>query len=90
MKGELEKQISALPFNQVAILQPSLLKGQRESLRLGETLGNAILPIICKLPFLKKYRPISGDDVARKMVSVSLSPKSRKHVYRLDELFSIR
>jgi uncharacterized protein YbjT (DUF2867 family) len=90
MKGELEKQISALPFNQVAILQPSLLKGQRESLRLGETLGNAILPIICKLPFLKKYRPISGDDVAKKMVSVSLSPKLGKHVYRLDELFSIR
>jgi uncharacterized protein YbjT (DUF2867 family) len=29
MKGELEKQISALPFNQLTILQPSLLKGQR-------------------------------------------------------------
>jgi uncharacterized protein YbjT (DUF2867 family) len=90
MKGELENKISALPFKQITILQPSLLKGERESFRLGETIGNAILPIICKLPFLKKYKPISGDDVARKMVSVSLSPEKGKHVYRLDELFNAK
>jgi uncharacterized protein YbjT (DUF2867 family) len=90
MKGELENKISALPFKQITILQPSLLKGERESFRLGETIGNAILPVICKLPFLKKYRPISGDDVARKMVSVSLSPEKGKYVYRLDELFNAK
>jgi uncharacterized protein YbjT (DUF2867 family) len=90
MKGELENKISALAFKQITILQPSLLKGERESFRLGETIGNALLPIICKLPSLKKYRPISGDDVARKMVSVSLSPEKGKYVYRLDELFNAK
>ncbi len=88
MKGELENEVSTLPFKQITILQPSLLKGERESFRLGETIANWLLPIICKLPFLKRYRPISGDDVAKKMVSVSLSPGKGKEIYRLDELFS--
>lgn len=90
MKGELENEVSTLPFKQITILQPSLLKGERESFRLGETIANWLLPIICKLPFLKRYRPISGDDVAKKMVSVSLSPGKGKEIYRLDELFSKR
>jgi len=88
MKGALEKEVSALPFKQITILQPSLLKGERESFRLGETIANCLLPIICKLPFLKRYRPISGDDVAKKMVSVGLSAGKGKEIYRLDELFS--
>ncbi len=90
MKGELETEVSALPFKQITILQPSLLKGERESFRLGETIANWLLPIICKLPFLKRYRPISGEDVAKKMVSVSLSLGKGKEIYRLDELFSKR
>ncbi|MEW6994872.1 NAD(P)H-binding protein [Colwelliaceae bacterium MEBiC 14330] len=90
MKGELENAVSALTFKQISILQPSLLKGERESFRIGETIGNAILPTLCKLPCLKKYRPISGDEVASKMVSVSLSPRTGKQIYRLDELFNIK
>ncbi len=90
MKGELEKSVSALPFKRVTILQPSLLKGDRESFRLGETVANCLLPIICKLPFLKCYRPIAGDDVAKKMVSVSLTSGKRRGtiIYQLDDIFS--
>ena len=88
MKGELENEISLLPFKRISILQPSLLIGDRETFRLGETLASWILPTLCKLPFLKQYRPIFGDDVAKKMVSVSLSAGNPKEIYRLDELFS--
>lgn len=88
MKGELENEVLLLPFKRVSILQPSLLIGDREAFRLGETLGAWVLPFLCKLPFLKKYRPISGDEVAKKMVSVSLSAGEPKEIYRLDELFS--
>ncbi|GAA0820874.1 oxidoreductase [Colwellia asteriadis] len=87
MKGELEQKVLRLNFKQITILQPSLLKGERESFRLGETLSNWFLPIVCKLSFLKKYRPISGDEVAKKMVSVSLSAIKENKVYRLDEVF---
>ncbi len=88
MKGELENEVSSLPFKRISILQPSLLIGDREAFRLGETLASWILPFLCKLPFLKRYRPISGDYVAKKMVSVSLSAGNPKEIYRLDELFS--
>ncbi len=88
MKGELEKKVSALPFKRISILQPSILKGERESFRLGESIANGLLAILCKLPFLKRYRPISGDEVAKKMVSVSLSTGKGKQIYQPDELFS--
>lgn len=87
MKGELEDAVSLLPFERISILQPSLLKGERDTYRLGEELGNRILPILCKLPFLRKYRPITGHQVANKMVTIALSAGSGKNYYRLDELF---
>ncbi len=87
MKGELEDAISALPFERISVLQPSLLKGQRDTFRLGEELGNHILPILCTLPFLRKYRPISGHQVAKKMVSLALSVGNGKKYYKLDEIF---
>jgi uncharacterized protein YbjT (DUF2867 family) len=90
MKGELEKNVLALPFKHISIIQPSLLKGEREYFRLGETVANWFLPIICQLPYLKRYRPISGSEVAKKMVSVSLSPEREREIFRLDEIFSLR
>lgn len=88
MKGELEQAVSALPFERISILQPSLLTGERESFRLAETVGNWVFPVLCKLPPLKKYRPISGDQVAKKMLLVSLSAGESKQIYQLDEIFS--
>jgi len=88
MKGDLEEAVSVLPFKRISLLQPSLLIGERESFRLGESVGNLVLPLLCKLPVLNQYRPISGDEVAKKMVSLSLSAGNTKEVYRLDEIFS--
>jgi uncharacterized protein YbjT (DUF2867 family) len=88
MKGELENEISLLPFKRISILQPSLLIGERESFRLGETLASWSLPVVCRLPLLKRYRPISGSDVAKKMVLISLTSGCCKEVFTLDEIFS--
>ncbi|WP_154224130.1 NAD(P)H-binding protein [Marinicella rhabdoformis] len=90
MKGELEDAVSLLAFERISIMQPSLLLGEREGFRLGETIGSWVMPALCKLPFLKKYRPITGDEVAKKMVAVALTPKSGagvKQVFALDEIF---
>lgn len=88
MKGELERDASLLPFDRISILQPSLLVGERDHFRLGEVVGSWIMPTLCKLPFLKKYRPISGDQVAKKMVSVALSEGNARETFTLDEIFS--
>ena len=88
MKGELEQQIKALSFNHISIFQPSLLLGERDNdKRLAEKLGSYLLPILCKLPILKKYRPIEGKQVAIKMCQISQRPNNGVTYFKLDELF---
>ncbi len=87
MKGELEHSVLSLPFEQTTILQPSLLLGERDGFRLGESIGARILPALCSLPFLKRYRPIQGQQVAQKMVELGIDTIPSQTHYRLDELF---
>jgi uncharacterized protein YbjT (DUF2867 family) len=87
MKGELETKVMTLPFERVSIFQPSLLLGNRDKFRLGEYLAGLLLPTLCLLPVLKRYRPIDGKIVARKMIEVSSKPGNSREIYSLDELF---
>lgn len=87
MKGELEDKIEGLGFQYVSIFQPSLLLGKRESARVAEGLASKVLPLICKLPGLKRYRPIYGAEVAQKMVAQSAQPKLSKQRFKLDQVF---
>ncbi|WP_028111000.1 NAD-dependent epimerase/dehydratase family protein [Ferrimonas futtsuensis] len=87
MKGELEQRVQSLPFNRISLFQPSLLLGQRSDFRPGETLAALLLPALCLLPGLRRYRPIRGEQVAAKMVAVSQSPGHPIETFRLDELF---
>lgn len=88
MKGELEQQIKSLPFKRISIFQPSLLLGERDHFRLGETLGAWLLPTLCKLPGLTKYRPITGKQVAQRMIYESLKAQQDKLTsFQLDEMF---
>lgn len=87
MKGELEDAVTKLPFKKISIFRPSLLIGKRNDFRLGEQLAKYILPIICLLPGLKKFRPIKGKQVAQKMVSLTESAEVGLQVFNLDEIF---
>lgn len=61
MKGELETRIQKLPFERISIFQPSLLVGERPELRVGEKVGAVVLPMLCAIPGLRRYRPIRGN-----------------------------
>ena len=87
MKGELEEKVQALPFKRISLFQPSLLIGKRDTLRVGEAVASRILPFFCKIPGLNRYRPIRGDQVAEKMVHVSLHDGPKLEWFQLDELF---
>ena len=87
MKGELEAKVQTLPFERISIFQPSLLLGHREEIRIGEKLGAMLLPMLGILPGLRRYRPISGETVAAKMVAVSRQPGPAREWYRLEEIF---
>ncbi|WP_042151676.1 MULTISPECIES: NAD-dependent epimerase/dehydratase family protein [unclassified Pseudoalteromonas] len=87
MKGELENKIMGLGFERICIFQPSLLLGERNHVRIGEKLGSWILPTLCKLPILKRFKPIYGAQVATKMCQVSAQQTVGIMRYTLDECF---
>lgn len=88
-KGELEQKIRELPFERISIFQPSMLLGKREHLRVGELVGSWILPTLCKLPMLRRFRPISGAEVAAKMIQVSQQPGKAVEIFTFDEIFVV-
>lgn len=90
MKGELEDAVINLGFKSVSIMQPSLLLGDRPESRTAEGLASIALPIICKLPGLRRFRPIHGWQVAKKMREVSLSDRSGLLTFNLDDVFPSR
>lgn len=89
MKGELEKRVQTLPFERISIFQPSLLTGPRPELRMGEKTLSRILPAICIIPGLRRFRPIRGEQVAAKMVQVSQLPGKPLEWFVLDEIFTM-
>lgn len=87
MKGELEEKIKFLPFERISIFQPSLLIGQRTDFRVGEKLAGWVLPVLSIIPWLRRFRPIYGEQVAAKMIQVSQQPGQAGECFKLDEIF---
>ena len=88
MKGELEDAVKTLTFKRISIIQPSLLLGKRDNdFRISEKLGSVLLPILCMLPGLKKFKPIAGQQVAKKMSNISKQSGDGVEYFKLDELF---
>lgn len=87
MKGELEDAVAALGFASTTILQPSLLLGERSETRVAEQLASHLLPALCKLPGLGRYRPIQGREVAQKIVELVHTPPNGLKRYTLDQVF---
>ncbi len=90
IKGELEEKISLLPFDKIRIFQPSILVGEREEKRAGESVGIVLGKVLAYLPYLKKYKPIEGKAVAMAMIkSANLTGKNKIEKYNLDEVANI-
>lgn len=87
IKGELEQQVKQLGFARLSILQPSLLVGERSELRIAEKFGEVVLPLLTRFGILKRYRPITGEQVANKLLRVSIEQQQATGYYVLDELF---
>lgn len=73
IKGELDEKVVTLGFLRVSIFRPSLLLGERKESRFLEGVGAYLLPVLGLIPGLRKYRPIQGLEVAKKMIQVSHS-----------------
>jgi len=76
VKGEMEAEVSDLPFDSVTLLRPSLLLGEREEPRSGERAAGLLLRPLSPLLLgpLQRLRPIEAETVARAMVRLALAP----------------
>ncbi|WP_137168050.1 NAD(P)H-binding protein [Salinimonas lutimaris] len=73
VKGELENAIMRMPqLDHAAAVRPSLLLGERQDTRRLEGLGQTLAPALQKIMVgpLRKYRPVSAQEVARKMITL--------------------
>jgi uncharacterized protein YbjT (DUF2867 family) len=70
LKGEIERLISQLPFKSTFIYRPSVLMGKRDSTRIMEYITQGFLLLTNPLLIgpLKKYRGISANEIAMKIL----------------------
>jgi uncharacterized protein YbjT (DUF2867 family) len=88
LKGCVEEDITALPFEAIHIFRPSLLMGKRNEFRLGERIAKVIIPALSFL-FVggwRKYKPINAADVAKAMVDAANNEITGVHLYEYDEM----
>ncbi|MBL0730751.1 NAD(P)H-binding protein [Piscinibacter sp. HJYY11] len=86
VKGEMQEAVSALGYERVVIVQPSLLVGDRQALgqpvRAGEVWGARLLGW---LP--RSLRPIAADQVARALLREVARGEPGVHVLRSGQLY---
>ena len=88
LKGEIERLICELSFDSTFIYRPSILIGKREAARPLECLSQRISSLINPLLIgrLKKYRSISGEKVAEKIINELKKNKVGKYYFESNEL----
>jgi len=87
MKGELDDEVRKLDFVSTSLFKPSLIVGDRSDFRLGEKIALKMSSILEVIPGLKKYKSITGKEIAKKMVFEAMNIKNGFNQYELDELF---
>jgi uncharacterized protein YbjT (DUF2867 family) len=88
LKGCIEEDVTALPFESIHIFRPSILLGKREEFRLGESIGKVVIKAISFLLIgaWRKYKPFYAADVAKAMVTAANKEIAGVHLYEYDEM----
>lgn len=89
IKGELERDVSLLPFDNIHILRPGMLAGKRDEYRAGEKIWTGILNAVALLPGLGYIKPILDVQVAKAMVNAALATGKGVHIYPPKPLFKL-
>ena len=88
VKGETERDVTALGLPSLYLVRPSLLLGSRSEFRIGERIAALSMKPLSALMrgSLRRYRPIRAHDVARAMVSLAARGEPGCHAVESDEL----
>ncbi|MFF2484248.1 NAD(P)H-binding protein [Paenibacillus sp. NPDC058071] len=73
VKGELQDKLRRYSFQTIHFFQPSLLLGDRPSVRVGESIGTVVSKALtwAMVGPLRRFRPIAGENVAHAMRAVA-------------------
>ena len=85
VKGEVERDLTAMSFPTLLIFRPSLLLGNRSENRLGERLAEGAMRLFSPL-IPAKYKGIEASKVANAMLTTAQQDLTGKHVYESDAL----
>ncbi|MFO1381559.1 MAG: NAD(P)H-binding protein [Chitinivorax sp.] len=88
VKGQLERALQALDFEQLVVVRPSLLLGERKQFRAAERLGIAagklVAPLLCGP--LQRYRPIAAEAVAWNLLNAVVHDGPGRHTLESAQL----
>lgn len=87
IKGELEDAVEQLSFSKIRILQPGPITGDRKDKRIMEKISVKTLRFFNAIGLFKKYKPATGDDIAKAMISSLFSAGNRIERIQLDKIF---
>lgn len=93
VKGKLEAELVKMDFPRLSIVRPSLITGNRQEFRLGETIGDKVLKILNPILFgpLKKMNSIPATQIALAMKVIALHGKEQNvAIYLSDELLEMQ
>jgi uncharacterized protein YbjT (DUF2867 family) len=90
-KGEIQDFLKDCNFESVAVLQPSLLLGNRTEFRFGEKVGAFFMKTLSFLFLgnLKKYKPIEGKTVAKALLKIAQKNDTGFKIYESDVIQEI-
>ncbi len=89
-KGLVEEELLSLKFDNLGILRPSFLLGNRREKRIGEKIGIIIFQILSPLMMgpLKRMKPIHVKLVANAMINIAQSD-FRQTIFESDEIVKL-
>lgn len=88
LKGTIEKNIQAYPFESLHIFRPSILLGKRKEKRTGESIAKSLAGIFSFL-FPSTYKAIEASAVAGAMKEAVKKPRSGVHIYYYKEILRL-
>jgi len=90
-KGEMEATVMNMDVQNIAIIRPALLVGERAEFRFGERLAGNMFRILNPLLVgqLKQYRSVNSVSVAKAMLFLARGGMSGKVIIRSDEIEKI-
>lgn len=79
MKGQLDDAVQSLAFRTTHIIRPGQLDGNRTEKRNFEKIALQLMHVINKAGFMRNYRPIQAELVAKAMINASNTTQSGIH-----------